>query len=74
MAHQRGQELWRSDDTFTGTVIVKDINPLGNSKPAGYAVAGNRLFIAADDGSHGRELWGMLWDLPNHLYLPAVVR
>src|ERR1700693_3194663 len=28
-----GDELWRTDDTATGTYMVKDINPTGSSAP-----------------------------------------
>jgi ELWxxDGT repeat protein len=61
----RGAELWTSNGTQAGTVLVKDINPgAGNSvgDADGYAysftaaVAG-RLFFAANDGTHGAELW-----------------
>jgi ELWxxDGT repeat protein len=56
-----GMELWRSDGTTAGTVMVKDINignagSLSTTTPT-FAVAGGRLFFAADDGTHGRELW-----------------
>ncbi len=53
-----GDELWKSDGTAAGTVLVKDIN-LGtsNSDPANLTAAGNLLFFTADDGTHGSELW-----------------
>jgi len=28
-----GIELWKTDGTANGTVLVKDINPAGNSSP-----------------------------------------
>jgi ELWxxDGT repeat protein len=50
-----GQELWTSDGTRAGTVLVKDINP---GRRASTALlpdrVGGRLFFTADDGSHGR--------------------
>src|SRR5690606_9583142 len=53
-----GRELWRSDGTEAGTVMVKDINPGGQgSAPAGVYAAGNVLYFSADDGVHGQELW-----------------
>ena len=57
-----GIELWRSDGTADGTAMVKDINPgaagsVSNSVSTSFAVAGGQLFFAADDGTHGRELW-----------------
>jgi ELWxxDGT repeat protein len=38
--------------------LVKDLNTNpGSSDPNSFAVVGNNLFFAADDGIHGRELW-----------------
>jgi ELWxxDGT repeat protein len=53
-----GEELWKSDGTAAGTVVVKDIQPgPGGAEPRWLTVAGGRLFFSADDGVHGRELW-----------------
>jgi ELWxxDGT repeat protein len=52
-----GTELWKSDGTAAGTVLVKDINPLGGADPHDLTAVGNKLFFTADDGTHGRELW-----------------
>jgi ELWxxDGT repeat protein len=55
-----GTELWESDGTASGTQLVADINPTGNSTPGNYsgiAVAGNTLYFNATDRSHGLELW-----------------
>ncbi|MBP7686928.1 MAG: hypothetical protein KA765_03435 [Thermoflexales bacterium] len=54
-----GPELWKSDGTPTGTLMVKDIYP-GSSityKPIHLTAAQGRLFFVANDGSHGYELW-----------------
>ncbi len=53
-----GTELWKSDGTAAGTVMVNDISPgvLG-SNPTSLTVMGNTLFFAASDGVHGPELW-----------------
>ena len=52
-----GVELFRSDGTPSGTVMVKDINPSGSSWPNHFVQVGDRLFFLADDGVHGQELW-----------------
>jgi ELWxxDGT repeat protein len=53
-----GRELWKTDGTPTGTVLVKDIFPGARSADIDQlTVAGGRLFFVADDGVHGRELW-----------------
>ncbi|MEN1728840.1 MAG: hypothetical protein AAGJ52_10425, partial [Pseudomonadota bacterium] len=53
-----GIELWRSDGTESGTQLLKDIQPgpIG-SNPNFITVVGNRVFLEATDGVHGRELW-----------------
>src|SRR5215213_1784485 len=53
-----GREVWKSDGTRAGTVLVRDIEPGGySSAPSSFAVVGERVFFAARDGRHGRELW-----------------
>lgn len=53
-----GAELWKSDGTTAGTILVKDIYPGANdSEPAEFTLVNGILFFAADDGSSGRELW-----------------
>jgi ELWxxDGT repeat protein len=56
-----GQELWKSDGTEAGTVLVKDINPgIANAFPSQtgeFKKAGDKLFFRAVDGVHGMELW-----------------
>lgn len=44
--------LWRSDGTEEGTVRIASA---GGAQ--GLTVAGNRLYLFADDGRHGLELW-----------------
>jgi ELWxxDGT repeat protein len=59
-----GHELWTSDGTAAGTRLVKDISPGSFSSrfphsyfaPA-YAVLGGTLYFAAEDDTHGWELW-----------------
>ncbi len=53
-----GRELWKSDGTAAGTVLVKDINPgAGDSFPGNLTNVGGTLFFAANDGASGVELW-----------------
>ena len=55
-----GRELWRSDGTPEGTVLVKDINPgpaAGVRLGSLAARVGDTLYFTAEDGVHGRELW-----------------
>jgi ELWxxDGT repeat protein len=53
-----GQELWKSDGTPAGTVLLKDIRPgaLG-SEPRALIGVGRKVFFVAADGTAGRELW-----------------
>jgi ELWxxDGT repeat protein len=51
-------ELWKSDGTSTGTVLVKDIQPgMYGSYPAELTNVNGTLFFAAGNGTNGRELW-----------------
>ncbi|MFL6194291.1 MAG: ELWxxDGT repeat protein [Thermoanaerobaculia bacterium] len=55
---EHGTELWRTDGTAAGTVMVKDIAPgVFSSDPRGMAVLADRLWFSALDPVHGRELW-----------------
>ena len=57
-----GHELWKSDGTTAGTVLVKDINPGSSygyphgSSPDYLTAVGETLFFAANDGVHGRAV------------------
>ena len=53
-----GRELYKSDGTAAGTVLVKDINPgSADSDPGNLTNVNGTLFFTADDGTHGTELW-----------------
>ena len=57
-----GRELWKSDGTEAGTVLVKDIDPDRRRRrathgPSYLTAVGGTLFFTADDGIHGEELW-----------------
>jgi ELWxxDGT repeat protein len=55
---QHGAELWKSDGTPAGTVLVKDIDLVAdNSSPASFTSVGSMLFFTANDRAHGPELW-----------------
>ncbi len=61
MAHtlHKGTELWKTDGTVEGTVLVKDINPFprASSNPENLINVNGILYFSADDGVHGPELW-----------------
>ncbi|MHC4814823.1 MAG: ELWxxDGT repeat protein [Planctomycetota bacterium] len=53
-----GYELWKSDGTASGTVLVADIRAgVGSSHPNNLHAFDNKVFFAADDSSSGSELW-----------------
>lgn len=52
-----GTELWRSDGTASGTALIKDIYPGGNSNPYQLTFVAGKIFFLANDGIHGTELW-----------------
>ena len=58
-----GRELWRTDGTEEGTIMVKDINPTSpsgfqrSSNPHWLTPLGGAVLFAADDDVNGRQLW-----------------
>lgn len=53
-----GQELWTSLFTEESTSQLRDIWPAASSShPRALVAAGNRLFLLADDGQSGEQLW-----------------
>lgn len=59
-----GYELWKSDGTDAGTMMLKDIYPGagGGLSTGGYSSffqIGNNIFFDANDGVNGLELWAI---------------
>ena len=55
-----GSELYKTDGTYAGTVLVKDINTItsnSSSVPNSLCNGNGTLFFSADDGVNGAELW-----------------
>lgn len=58
-----GMEVWKTDGTEDGTVMLKDINPFGGmlgnsfSDYPYFCISNGILFFEADDNAHGSELW-----------------
>ncbi len=53
-----GGELWKSDGTEAGTILVKDIFPGSSSSTPRWVVTnGTTLYFTATDGTTGIELW-----------------
>jgi len=74
---ETGEELWSSDGSLTGTVLIQDINPgLDGSFPSWFTLSGNLIFFYAMDGSHGFELWALPAPLPplHKVFLPTVIQ
>jgi ELWxxDGT repeat protein len=53
-----GQELWKSDGTPAGTILVKDIYTGSNSSsPSNFIDVNGMLFFLSNNGTSGTELW-----------------
>lgn len=60
LAH--GNEIWKTDGTSNGTMLLKDIYPGVKSSVSfleslGLSVFNGRFYFAANDSTHGSELW-----------------
>lgn len=54
------RQLWKSDSTGAGTVVVAEFPPLSGSwgSPlSSLTPVGRQLFFTLEDDAHGRELW-----------------
>jgi ELWxxDGT repeat protein len=55
---EHGRELWKSDGTAAGTVLVKDIRPgIGWSAPQNLTNVNGTLFFTAENPDYTRGLW-----------------
>lgn len=55
---KNGMELWKTDGTIAGTIMIKDINAgYISSDPANLTAFNNELYFSANDGIYGIELW-----------------
>jgi ELWxxDGT repeat protein/cysteine-rich repeat protein len=54
-----GRELWRTDGTPAGTVMVKNIHLTRSGYPEELTDVAGALFFYADDGLAGEELWAL---------------
>ncbi len=52
-----GNELWKSQGGGSSTLLVQDINPIGDANPANFCNVNGKLFFTANNGSQGIELW-----------------
>jgi ELWxxDGT repeat protein len=50
-------QLWKTDGTTGGTVMVKNIYPAANAAIDHLHVFNNSLYFTAQDGTNGYELW-----------------
>lgn len=65
-------ELWRTDGTAAGTVLVRDIFPgMFGSGPGLLTPVSEALFFLADDGIVGYELWRV--GLPTRTGSPSTI-
>ncbi|WP_333801105.1 ELWxxDGT repeat protein [Phnomibacter sp.] len=57
-AANSGFEIWKSDGTANGTIMLKDINPgTASSQPGQFLAASNVLYFSATEPTTGSELW-----------------
>lgn len=55
---EHGCELWKSDGTALGTVLVADLwKGAGSGNPTAFLASGSKVFFRASDGSQYLSLW-----------------
>ncbi|MEJ1239283.1 ELWxxDGT repeat protein [Chryseolinea sp. T2] len=53
-----GGELWKTDGTSEGTILIKDINlGSGYSTISNFTLYKGKVYFTADDNSKGQQLW-----------------
>ena len=52
-----GTELWKTDGTSNGTVMVKDINATGSADPEFLISFNGNVYFQATEAAYGNELW-----------------
>jgi ELWxxDGT repeat protein len=52
-----GREVWKSNGTVSGTVMLKDISPYNTNMIGSLAEFNGTLYFREDDGVHGSEVW-----------------
>ncbi|MFM7166835.1 MAG: ELWxxDGT repeat protein [Planctomycetaceae bacterium] len=52
-----GRELWSSDGTESGTVLVTDLNSGGDAGGKDLTASSDLLYFTADDGQSGVSVW-----------------
>jgi ELWxxDGT repeat protein len=58
---KHGPELWGSDGTWAGTILLRDLAPGAmGSEPGEFTTSGRFLYFAATNPSAGEELWAVL--------------
>ena len=69
-----GRELWRSDGTTTGTVLVKDLDEVRyySSEPRDLANVSGKLYFTAGTGMYDArrivdDQWDIWWHYPTSL-------
>jgi len=54
---ESGSEIWKTDGTEAGTVLVKEVNEYAGSNPSSYIQVGDKVFFLASTNSTGADLW-----------------